>query len=123
GRGDDGFGSLCQGGIHLRAQLARPGPSGNLGVPRFDPPMTTWLWSGVMAGLTPSAPPRLLRRSREDRVIAGVCGGLGRYLGVDPILLRVALVVLAIGGGVGFLIYGVAWLVIPKEAPGEQLGM
>ena len=56
-------------------------------------------------------------------MIAGVCGGLGRYLGVDPILLRVALVVLAIGGGVGFLIYGVAWLVIPKEAPGEQLGM
>ena len=56
-------------------------------------------------------------------MIAGVCGGLGRYLGVDPILLRVALVVLAIGGGVGFLIYGVAWLVIPKETPGEQLEM
>src|SRR5437667_12666173 len=77
----------------------------------------------VMAGPMPSASPRVLRRSREDRVIAGVCGGLGRYLGVDPILLRVALVVLAIGGGVGFLIYGGAWLVIPKEAPGEPRGM
>lgn len=55
-------------------------------------------------------------------MIAGVCGGLGRYLGVDPILLRVAFVVLAIGGGIGFLIYGVAWLVIPYEAPGDHLG-
>lgn len=54
-------------------------------------------------------------------MIAGVCGGLGRYLGVDPILLRVAFVVLAIGGGAGFLIYAVAWLVIPKDAPGEQM--
>ena len=55
-------------------------------------------------------------------MIAGVCGGLGRYLGVDPVLLRVAFVILAIGGGAGFLIYGVAWLVIPKESPGEELG-
>ena len=55
-------------------------------------------------------------------MIAGVCGGLGRYLGVDPILLRVAFVILAIGGGAGFLIYGVSWLIIPKESPGEELG-
>lgn len=75
----------------------------------------------VMAGPVPSASPRALRRSRGDRVIAGVCGGLGRYVGVDPILLRVAFVVLAIGGGAGFLIYAAAWLVIPNEAPGEQL--
>ena len=51
-----------------------------------------------------------------------MCGGLGRYLGVDPVLLRVAFVVLAIGGGIGFLIYGVAWLIIPREAPGDDLG-
>jgi len=54
-------------------------------------------------------------------VIAGVCGGVGRYLGIDPILLRVAFVVLAIGGGAGFLIYGLAWLLIPKEAPGDHV--
>jgi len=76
----------------------------------------------VMAGPMPSASPRVLRRSREDRVIAGVCGGLGRYLGVDPVLIRVAFVVLAIGGGIGFLIYGVAWLIIPREAPGDDVG-
>lgn len=53
--------------------------------------------------------PRLLRRSRDDRVIGGVCGGLGRYLGVDPVLLRIAMVILAIAGGGGILIYLVAW--------------
>lgn len=66
--------------------------------------------------------PRPLRRSRDDRVIGGVCGGLGRYLGVDPVLLRIALVILAIAGGGGILIYGVAWVLIPAERDGEDLG-
>jgi phage shock protein C len=66
--------------------------------------------------------PRLLRRSRDDKVIAGVCGGLGRYLGVDPVLLRIAFVVLAVAGGGGILIYVVAWILIPDEREGETLG-
>lgn len=66
--------------------------------------------------------PRLLRRSRDDRVIGGVCAGLGRYLGVDPVLLRVAFVVLAIAGGGGLLLYVVAWILIPEEREGEDLG-
>lgn len=68
------------------------------------------------------AEPRVLRRSRDDRVIAGVCGGLGRYLGVDPVLLRIAFVVLAIAGGGGFLLYIVSWILIPEERSGEPLG-
>jgi phage shock protein C len=74
----------------------------------------------------PEAPepetPRVLRRSRSDRVIAGVCGGLGRYLGVDPVLLRIAFVVLAIAGGGGILLYIVAWILVPEERAGEPLG-
>ena len=69
-----------------------------------------------------TATPYLLRRSRQDRMIAGVCGGLGRYLGVDPVLLRIAFVVLTIAGGSGILIYIVAAIVIPAEKPGEELG-
>jgi phage shock protein C len=69
-----------------------------------------------------TATPHVLRRSRQDRMIAGVCGGLGRYLGVDPVLLRVAFVVLTIAGGSGILIYIVAAIVIPQEKPGEELG-
>jgi len=66
--------------------------------------------------------PRLLRRSRTNKVIAGVCGGVGRYLGVDPVLIRIAFVVLAIAGGGGFLLYIVAWILMPEEGPGEDLG-
>ena len=66
--------------------------------------------------------PRLLRRSRDDRVIGGVCGGLGRYLGVDPVLMRIAFVILAFAGGGGILVYLVAWVLIPVERPGEDLG-
>jgi phage shock protein C len=65
---------------------------------------------------------KLLRRSREDRVIAGVCGGLGRYLGVDPVLLRIAFVVLAVTGGAGLLLYLVALIVIPEQREDEDLG-
>lgn len=66
--------------------------------------------------------PRVLRRSSTDKVIAGVCSGLGRYLGIDPVLLRIAFVVLAIAGGGGVLLYLIAWLVIPEEKAGESLG-
>lgn len=71
---------------------------------------------------TATPEPRLLRRTRDDKVIAGVCGGLGRYLGVDPVLLRIAFVVLAVAGGGGILIYVVAWILIPEEREGETLG-
>ena len=65
---------------------------------------------------------RVLRRSRSDRVIAGVCGGLGRYLGVDPVMLRIAFVLLVVTAGFGILLYLIAWIAIPEEAEGEDLG-
>ena len=51
-----------------------------------------------------TSPPRPLRRSRQDKVLAGVCGGLARYLGIDPVVLRVLMVVL-IFAGVGVVAY------------------
>lgn len=66
------------------------------------------------------SPPRL-RRSVDERVFAGVCGGLGRYFDVDPIFFRLAFVVLAIGGGSGVLLYLIAWLVIPEQGKDEVL--
>jgi phage shock protein C len=65
--------------------------------------------------------PRVLRRT-TDRVIGGVCAGLGRYLGIDPVLVRIAFVVLALAGGGGIVLYIVAWILIPEERPGEPLG-
>lgn len=67
------------------------------------------------------APPRL-RRSTSDKVVAGVCGGLGRYFDVDPVFFRLAFVVLALGGGSGVLLYIVAWIIIPEESPDEEVG-
>jgi phage shock protein PspC (stress-responsive transcriptional regulator) len=58
---------------------------------------------------------RALRRSRDDRMIGGVCGGLGRYTRVDPIIFRIVLAALAIFGGVGLLLYALAWLLMPEE--------
>jgi phage shock protein C len=59
--------------------------------------------------------PRLLRRSRSDRVIAGVCGGLGRYLGVDAVLIRIAALVLVFAGGAGIILYVIGWIAMPEE--------
>ncbi|HEX3780005.1 MAG TPA: PspC domain-containing protein [Pseudonocardiaceae bacterium] len=64
-----------------------------------------------------AAPVRKLLRSREDRVVAGVCGGAAKMFGIDANLLRVLLVVAAILGiGTGILVYLACWLLIPEEA-------
>lgn len=64
----------------------------------------------------------VLRRSTEDKVIAGVAGGLGRYFGIDPVLIRIAFVVLLFFGGSGFLLYLIGWIAIPEEKPGDLVG-
>src|SRR3954447_21649988 len=61
-----------------------------------------------------------LHRSVTDRKVAGVAGGLGRHLNIDPTILRVLLVVLCLFGGAGFVLYGVAWLVVPED--GRDVG-
>lgn len=60
-----------------------------------------------------------LRRSASDRKVAGVAGGLARHLDIDPLVLRVAFVVLAFFGGAGLILYGACWLLVPDEATGE----
>ena len=56
-----------------------------------------------------------LYRSRTDRMIGGVCGGLGNYFSVDPSLIRLAFVLLFVFGGSGFLLYLILWIVLPEE--------
>ncbi len=59
---------------------------------------------------------RALRRSRTHRIIAGVCGGLGEFFGINPFWFRLAFLIAFLPGGVpGFLIYVVLWLIVPKE--------
>jgi len=61
-----------------------------------------------------------LYRSRTERMIAGVCGGLGKYFDVDPVIVRLAAVFFAIWGA-GVIAYIVAWIIVPEE-PWESAG-
>jgi len=60
-----------------------------------------------------------LYRSQTNKVIAGVCGGLGEYFGVDPTILRIIFVVLIFFKGAGLLIYLIAWLCMAKRREDE----
>jgi phage shock protein PspC (stress-responsive transcriptional regulator) len=70
----------------------------------------------------PDPPPRRLQRSRTDRVIGGVCGGLARHLRVDPILVRIAAVALLFAGGVSLVAYLAMLLFVPEEAADGAAG-
>jgi phage shock protein C len=55
-----------------------------------------------------------LYRSRQHRVFAGVCGGLGEYFDVDPVFIRIAMVILPFFHGIGLILYIVAWIAMPN---------
>ncbi len=88
-----------------------PGPA-----PASEPGPETW--QSPDDTVPPPAPPPMnpaLRRSKNDNVIAGVCGGLGIATGVDPVWFRLGFVVLGLSSGIGVLAYIVAWILIPEE--------
>jgi phage shock protein C len=72
--------------------------------------------AGAATGTTTKPKFGFFRRSRTDRMVAGVCGGLGKALDVDAALIRVGLVLLTVFGvGAGALAYLVAWILVPEE--------
>jgi phage shock protein PspC (stress-responsive transcriptional regulator) len=56
-----------------------------------------------------------LLRSQQDRILGGVCGGLGKYLNIDIVLVRLFFIVFALVGGIGPLLYIILWIVVPSE--------
>ncbi len=80
-----------------------PTPAGSPPTPAPPPP------------LPPAAGPRRFLRSREDRLIGGVAGGLGRTFGIDPVLFRIVFVALLFVGGVGVPLYLLTLLVTPSD--------
>ena len=58
-------------------------------------------------------PYRRLYRSRRERMIAGVCGGLAEYFDMDPTWVRIIFILFLLAGGSAFLVYLVMWLVVP----------
>ena len=74
-----------------------------------------------MSEHTAAAAVKRLERSRSDRMLAGVCGGLARYFGIHPAFYRVGFVVLTLIGGAGILVYLAALLVIPDEGKEDSI--
>ena len=69
----------------------------------------------VLQGEAPAPPFNKLRRSRADRWIGGVCGGIAVLTGVDTWIWRLLLTLLAIFGGTGVLLYLLLWIFVPSE--------
>ena len=63
---------------------------------------------------------RKLYRSRTDRKLAGVCGGLAQYFNLDATLIRVLFIVLAVLGFAGVVIYLAMWIIVPNEPQGAS---
>lgn len=57
-----------------------------------------------------------LYRSRENKMLGGVCAGLGEYFNLDPTLIRLAMIIAVFGAGAGLLAYLIAWVLIPLES-------
>jgi len=55
-----------------------------------------------------------LYRSKNNKIIAGVCGGIGEYFSIDPTIIRLLWLLISITGG-GLVAYIIAWIIIPKE--------
>lgn len=60
--------------------------------------------------------PKKLYRSAKNRIIAGVAGGIGEYLGIDPTVIRILFVILIFPGGLGILLYLVLMFIVPMES-------
>lgn len=72
-------------------------------------------YKGVNEKMASNKKIKKIYRSKKNRVIAGVCGGIGEYFNIDPALVRLLWVIFAIAGGSGILAYIIAWIIIPEE--------
>ena len=70
----------------------------------------------------PPAPegPRRFRRDRRQKMLGGVCAGLGRQCDMDPVIFRIVLAVLSATGGIGLIFYGFVWLFVPYNDEEEN---
>ncbi len=70
---------------------------------------------------SPQLPMPPLRRPADDRMIAGVASGTARLVGIDPVVVRIAFVMLTLLGAVGVVLYLAGWLLIPDERSGRSV--
>ena len=63
-----------------------------------------------------------LHRSRDEKMIGGVCGGLAEYFGIDPTIVRVLWVAVTLVAGSGYVLYLILWVLVPLQPPGVYSG-
>jgi phage shock protein C len=61
------------------------------------------------------SPVKRLYRSGNERILGGVCGGIGEYFGVDPTLIRLLWVLFSLAYGMGILLYIIVWVIVPRN--------
>lgn len=74
-----------------------------------------------MGGLLPGMHNKTLHRSKTDKILAGVCGGLGEYFDIDPTIIRLLFILIVALGGSGVFLYLVLWLIMPKSSSAEAV--
>lgn len=62
-----------------------------------------------------------MKRSSDDRIVAGVCAGAARYLNIDPVIIRIVLAVLTVAGFAGVILYIAAWILLPSDDADKSL--
>jgi phage shock protein C len=62
-----------------------------------------------------------LYRSKKNRKIAGVCGGIAEYFDIDPIIIRLITLILVLSAGCGLIAYIIAWIVVPEDPDDAHL--
>ena len=70
----------------------------------------------------PAPAPRRLERDDNDKILAGVCAGFGRYTGTDPVVWRITIAVLTFFGAAGLFIYAIGWIFMPKVGEASSRG-
>ena len=75
-----------------------------------------WVMAPEKAGAGEPRPAAGLRLSSADRKIAGVCGGLGEWVDVDPVFFRVAFILFALVCGLGIVVYALLWIFLPRAS-------
>jgi phage shock protein C len=66
-------------------------------------------------GVRKPAPIKRLYRSGREKILGGVCGGIGEYLNVDPTLIRLLWILISLAYGMGILLYIIMWIIVPRN--------
>lgn len=99
----------------VRATMEQMGSPADFGEPRDTAQAGTESSPEAAAEEFREPGPRKLYRSRTERSIAGICGGLGEYFGTDPTMIRLLTLLLILFGGLSIWAYIILWIVIPEE--------